>query len=220
MRNLVETMDANLLRAFGIDGAASLSTPEGFVGYAYFGYALLILAIFAVIAGLNITSSEEDSGIMDMVLALPIARWKIVVEKILAYSVMIVGITAFGFIGLLAGNQMASADLRVDTMALVEGSFNIVPGTLLILTLTAFVGTLVRRRIVATSIAGGFVAFSFLLDAVGKAANSDVADSIRQISVFAHYDGSNILLNGLAWGSIPTPVCDRFGTKQRSSRVV
>lgn len=200
--DLLDELDPAMLSAVGIADAASLGTPEGFVGYAFFGYILLVMSVFAVIAGLNVSAVEEESGTMDLVLSLPIPRWQVIAEKLAAYIVMIVGISLLGFIGLLTGNALAPVEVDVSFGRYLEGAFNIIPGSVLILTFTTFVGTLVRRRATAAAIAGGFVVASFLLDAVAKAANSDAADAVSQLSVFAHYNGTQVLVNGLAWGSV------------------
>ncbi|NJL57177.1 hypothetical protein HC928_20100 [bacterium] len=62
--DLLEDLPEGLLSAVGIADAATLGTPEGLVGYAFFGYLLLIMSVFAVIAGLNVSANEEDRGIM------------------------------------------------------------------------------------------------------------------------------------------------------------
>lgn len=198
---VTDTLDPALLRAFGIGDGTSLGTPEGFVGYSFFGFALLILSVFAVIAGLNVSANEEEAGIMDMVLSLPVPRWVVIVEKLLAYTTMIIGILLLSLAGLLVGNALAAPDMQLETSILIEGIINVLPGTLFVLVFTAFVGTLMRRRATAMAIAGVFVVGSYLLDSIGRAANAEVTDALRQLSIFAHYDGSNVLSQGMAVGA-------------------
>jgi len=199
--NLTEALDPSLLRAFGID-PGMLASPEGFIGYSFFGYTLLIMSVFAVLAGLNITANDEDAGIMDVFLSLPIPRWQIVAEKLMAYIVIVFGIMALVFAGLLIGDQIAMQDVNISTGAYLEGVFNVIPGTLLVIAFTAFVATVVKRRGLALAIAGGFVVVSYVLDAMGRAAGGDVADFIREFSIFAHYDGTTILTQGVVIGSV------------------
>jgi len=199
--DMVDTLDPALLRAFGIGGDVSFATPEGFIGYSFFGYMLLILAIFAVIAGLNVSVNEEEGGMMDMLLSLPVPRWVVIVEKLLAYTVMVVGILALGFVGLVIGNQMASDVLRVSTGALFEGVVNILPGTVFILCFTTLVGTIVGRRSTVMAIAGLFVVGSYLVDMIGRAADTEATNVLREFSIFAHYDGGAVLANGIAVGA-------------------
>jgi len=195
---MVDAFDPGMLRAFGISDATMLSSPEGMVGYSFFGFLLLIMSVFAVIAGLNVTSNEEDAGIMNVMLSLPVNRWQVVIEKLLAYTVMLFGICFIMWLGLLAGDQAAALDLALTPADYAEGILNVVPGTLLVMGFTAFVATVVKQRTVAIAIAGVFVAVSYVLDMVGRAAGSDAADAVRDVSIFAHYNGSEILVNGIA----------------------
>ncbi len=197
---IVDTLDPALLRAFGIGGDLSFATPEGFIGYSFFSYMLLIFAIFAVIAGLNVSVNEEEGGMMDMLLSLPIPRWTVIMEKLLAYAVMLLGILLVGLGGLFIGNQIASEALQVSNASLVEGMLNIFPGALFILSLTTFMGAIIGRRTIVMAVAGVFVVGSYLIDMIGRAADTQVTDALRQLSIFAHYDGANVLANGIAVG--------------------
>ncbi|MFW5708998.1 MAG: ABC transporter permease subunit [Chloroflexota bacterium] len=199
---LVEDLPPALVSAIGMSSAAQFATPEGFIGYAYFGFLLLILSVFGVIAGLNVTANEEEGGEMDILLSTPVPRWRVIIEKLAAYSVMVVGITVIGHAGLMVGKAIAPVDFNITDGRLLEGSLNLIPGTLLVIAVTAFLGTLLRRRSTAMAAAGVFVVASYLLDLIGRAANTDVADVIRQVSLFAHYDGTNILSTGLVFGSV------------------
>ncbi|MEQ8672964.1 MAG: ABC transporter permease subunit [Aggregatilineales bacterium] len=198
--DLLDSFDPAMMRAVGITDATSFTTPEGFIGYAFFGFALLVMSVYAVMAGLNITANEEDRGIMDMFLSLPIPRWQVIIEKVLAYSVIIIAICGFAFGGLLIGRQLGSEtfDLAVDKLLI--GTINIIPGTIFVLGFTTFVGVLVRRRTTAMAISGVFVVGSYLLDTIGRAANSETSDAVRQLSIFAHYNGTTVLTDGIALG--------------------
>lgn len=200
--DLVEELPPALVSAIGMQDAASFGTPEGFVGYAYFGFLLLILSVFGVIAGLNVSANEEESGALDVMLSLPVPRWRVIVEKVAAYSLMAVGIVLVGHIGLMVGDSIATIEMNIDAMRYLEGSLSLLPGTWFVIVVTAFLGTVIRRRSTAMAVAGGFVTASYMLDMVGRAAQSDVADAIRQVSYFAHYNGSEVLSEGLAIGSI------------------
>lgn len=199
-KEITEGFNPEFLAAFGID-STSFSSVAGLVGYSFFGYLLLMISIFSVIAGLNISANDEDNGIMDMVLSLPVKRWQVIVEKLAAYTVMLIGILVIAFVGLMIGRSMSTLEVDITIGRFVEGLLNVLPGAILVMCFTAFIGTLVRRRSLAVAIAGSFVVVSYLLDGIGRAANSDIADAIRQASIFAHYDGTKILETGIAWGT-------------------
>src|SRR5258706_11183317 len=105
---LLKSMPSFLINAMGGGDAASLATPEGFIAYGFFGWIMLVLATYGVLAGLNITANEEDRGILDVLLSLPVPRWRGIIKKFLAYTVVVIGVVALGFFVLWAGGQGSS----------------------------------------------------------------------------------------------------------------
>lgn len=196
--NLTESLGEEVTRAMGI---SDLSSPEGFLGYAFFGYILLVLAVYMVISGLNVTAVEEENGEMDLLLSLPVPRWKVVLEKVLAYIVLLLGILGIGFIAVLIGDEFGQLDTGISFSRYLEAMINVIPGAMLILTVTVFAGTLVKRRATAVAIAGVFVVASYLLDLVANLINTDASDAFGQLSIFRHYGGNDILRTGIDGGS-------------------
>lgn len=206
--------DANILKQYGeiakafppaimqlLGGdAASLATPEGFLAYGYFGYLLLIFAVYAIMAGLNVTANDEDAGIMDTVLSLPLPRWRLLLEKTLAYALLVIGIVAISFIGLFIGMQFSA--LAVDGSRLLQATFNMIPAALLILGFTVLAGALFRSKGTATAIAAVFVVGSYVLNFLGQAASGTIFDQLRRLSFFNYYDHQGVILHGLAWGNV------------------
>jgi len=196
---LMKNMPPAMMAMFGAD-AASMATPEGFIGLEFFSYSLLVTAIFAVTAGLDMTANEEDAGIMDVLLSLPLVRWRVIVEKFLAYLLMLVVIILVMTVGLTVGNQ-ASA-IKIDVPKLLQSGLNILPGTLLMMAFTTFIAVLVRSKGTATGIAAVFVIGSYFLNSLGEAASGTIIDQLRAFSFFHYFDYNGVMLNGLNWGNI------------------
>lgn len=199
-REIVETMPPILLQAFGISDADTLATPEGFLSYGFFTYAILILAVYAVIAGLNITANEEDSGIMDVVLTLPVKRWQIVVEKFAAYALLLVVILLVSAVGIVAGELIS--DFEVDDAVVAQSFINTYPPVVLMLAFTAFVATVVRRRGTASVIAIVFIVGSYFVNFVGRAASGSIAESLANASFFYYADTEAIIRDGLVLSNV------------------
>jgi ABC-2 type transport system permease protein len=196
-----KSLPEGVLEMFGMSDIASIGTPEGFIGYSFFGYILLVLAVYSVIAGLNVSAVDEDNNSMDMLLSLPLPRWHIITEKVLAYSVMAVGIALFAFIGFLFGAQIASDKVNLSWERYLIGTLSIVPGTIFMLAVTAFIGTLVRRRSNAAVLAGGFIFASYVLNVVGGISNTSFAETMKGFSFFAYLNTSTALTDGVAIAS-------------------
>lgn len=201
MAELMETLPPFLTQALGGGDAAFMATPEGYLALQYFGYMMLIFAVYAVVGGLNVTANDEDRGILDVFLSLPIPRWQLVLEKFLGFALLIIGVVVISFGGMWLGIILTPA-LSVDMGKIVAATINIVPGSLFMLAFTLFVAAVVRRRTHAMAIAAVLVVGSYFLDAIGRAAPGTVVDTLRFFSFYRYYDGSTVLQYGLSFGNI------------------
>ncbi len=201
MAQLMETLPPALLSMFGGADIEFMATPEGYMSFRFFSFFPIMLGIYAVTAGLNVTANDEEQGILDVVLSLPLARWRIIVEKILAYILLIVAILLVTFVGFwLAVVMTPSVEIRMGRMA--EGMVNVLPSVLLILGFTILVSTLVRRRNQAAALAAMFVASSYLIDALGEGTSGSFLDNLRALSFYNYYDSTNVIRSGLIWGNM------------------
>ncbi len=189
-----------LMQLFGGD-VASMATPEGFLAYGYFGYLLLIFAIYAILSGLNITANDEDSGIMDMVLSLPLPRWRLVLEKFLAYCLLVIGDYRVVLSG-VCSSVRSSRLLKIDSGRLLQATLNIIPSMLMMLGFTALAGALFRSKGTATAVAAFFVVGSYVLNFLGVAASGTFFDQVKALSFFTYYDHQGVILHGLSVGNI------------------
>ncbi len=199
VQSLMTSMPA-VVKALGMEDAAQMATPDGFISAGYFGRVILILAVYCVLAGLNITVNEEDAGIMDMLLSLPLPRWRIILEKFVAYVLMMVVIVSMGFVGIYLSG--VSSTIQVDTRKLIVGSINLLPSMLLMLAITTFSGTLFRRKNQATAAAAFVIIGSYVLDFVASAASESPIARLRTISFFTYYDNAHVMQTGLNAGSV------------------
>lgn len=193
---IMESLPPALLGIFGISDARLFTSVEGFVTGAYVTYAMLILSVFAVMAGLNITANEEDSGVMDVVLALPVSRMAIIIEKFIAYAVLSLGIIAFCIVIPLLG--IIIFNVEADVGKIVLSTLNIYPGILLIISVTCLIGTIVRRRMTAMGLSAGFVIVSYFVNFLGESASETFAATLQQLSLFNHTNSESIILDAFS----------------------
>jgi len=203
MADLMESLPPIFLQMFGgSSDPAFLSTPQGYLNFRFFSLLPLFLAVYAVAAGLGISANEEDQGILDMVLSLPVPRWRLVVERFLAYTVMLCGILVFSFVGLWIGTLMTPL-FAVPASMLLVATFSALPLLLAMVAFAALMGTIWRRRGQAVVASSAFVVGAYVLDTLGKAATESVLNQISQLSVFRYYDTTSILQGGdPAWGNL------------------
>ena len=114
MESFNEIMDLAIYQAMGINMAGF----EGYVASTVTNLIPVILAVYAVINGTGTLAGEEDSGRLEMIVALPIPRWQIVAVKALAVGValgLILAITSAG-----AALTLVSIGGQVDTLSLIH----------------------------------------------------------------------------------------------------
>ena len=97
---MADLADLELYQAMGV----SLGTFPDFVGSILLIFLPLVAAIFAIINGTGTLAGEEEDGRLEMVVTLPLPRWKIVAAKALALSIssfIIILLVAIVSIGVL-----------------------------------------------------------------------------------------------------------------------
>jgi ABC-2 type transport system permease protein len=205
MAAFLESMPPIILRAVGVGNDLTFfTTPDGFVATGFFGKSLLLLAAYPIVMGLRVTVNEEDSGTIDMLLSLPVPRWRVILEKFLAYAMTLVVIVALLFVSLWAGTVVSGVKLNMERVALT--TLNILPSMLLILAFTLFIGALIGRKRLAVGIVTAFVIGSFMLDIVGAVGKGSFAEQLRALSFFSYYDSTGVMQSGWCGRVIPLAV--------------
>jgi ABC-2 type transport system permease protein len=110
MSNFYEILDLDFYRAMGI----SMASFEGYLASTVTNLMPLILCIYAVINGTGTLAGEEDSGRLELIVALPIPRWQIVAVKAVALGVALFLILTIAATG--ASLTLVAIGSQVDTM--------------------------------------------------------------------------------------------------------
>ena len=177
-------------------GFADVATPEGFLQaevFAFTGPAALI-AVTAVI-GARALAGEEVRGTMDVLLANPIARSKVVVEKALAMVAHALLLGVITFAGTAAGSLLAGLGVPLVNIAAIS--------TLLALVSLVFGGVaLVVGAATGQVKKAGYGAAGVTLVAYLASALLPLAENLAgyaRWSPFHYYLGGDPLTEGLDW---------------------
>ncbi len=181
--------------------AAYAATPEGYVSAEFFSWIIFLLVIYAVIAGIRITITDEEDGNLDLVLSLPLPRWQLIVEQFLAYIVLIGVICILAFLGLLSG-QLAVDALSVSLFRLFEAALNFMPFAIVVLAMTLFLSTVMRRRSMVTRFASILVVGAYILEFFGRmAGEQSIVHQVSKFSFYHYYDPVAVMQFGWQWGN-------------------
>ena len=143
----------------------AVETPEGYATWHTVGLLPPLLAIWAVLAGADIVRGEEERGVLDLVLATPHARWRVLAEKLAGLGVAGLLIAALTGLGVVAGEGFGG--LAVDVGGAVLTGINIGLAALVYGLLALVLAQFLARR-VTVALAGALLAAGYLLDASSR----------------------------------------------------
>lgn len=190
------------LRGLFAGGELDIASPAGYLNSQVFALmAPLILLIFAVGAGADAVAGEEERGTLDFLLAHPLRRRHYVVQRVLALTALVAGLSAV----LLATVWLGSlaVDLEIGFGRLVAASASVGLLALLFGVLALAAGSVWPGRARAIAVAAGVAVAAWLLDGLGQAV--DVLDAWRPLSPYYQAIGRNPLREGapwLGWGAL------------------
>lgn len=179
-------------------GDMDWTTPQGFLGIELFSWIPMILAVYAVMFGINITGGEEIHGTIDILLSTPTPRWQVIAEKFLAYIVgvlFILGTTVIGmFIGIVFTPQMQPA-----ASVIAWGMLNLMPTMLFIGALALLLSTLLRSPGQAGGIVAGIIIASYFLNSIADMTNNAVMKGLQLVSFYKYYAPLAVASGGINW---------------------
>lgn len=161
-------------------------------------YGPLVVAATAITAAAATTAGEEEDGVLGVVLAHPIPRSRLVLEKAAAVAVSVLGIALGTWLGLLLGVAVAGGGIgfgKLVALAVHLAFFGLATGALA-LALAAATG----RRAVASGGAAAVVVLGYLVN--GFAPLVDSVEWLKYLSLFHYYEGHDPLSAGIDIGDL------------------
>jgi ABC-2 type transport system permease protein len=182
LQRIVNSMPA-AMKAFSGDLSAFTSAP-GYLQGELFAVALpILLVVYGVGRGSDAIAGEEERGQLEMILAEPISRVRVVLEKAGALVLGLVALGLVAFMTIAAGGAALSMELsRTRLLTAVTGTaiFGFAMGALALA-----VGGLTGRKAVATGVPAGLVVVTWLLEGIARL--TDTAEWALPLSPFHHY---------------------------------
>ena len=192
--DLSDALPEALLAAFG---GGDMSTPEGWYQLESFGMMAPIAVMAAtVMIGGRALAGEEENRTMGLLLANPIRRSTVVLEKTLAMVIAGLVVGFWTFAGVAAGSLLGGLGMSIGNIAAVSLLLTLLGLAFgaLALCLSAATG----RVPVAIYGAVGLALVFFLLNAFLPF--SDRLGGWAKVSPFYYYLSSDPLVNGMHWG--------------------
>ena len=173
----------------------SYATAPGFVSAEFFSWIPVLLIIYAVVQGTGAIAGEEGSGTIDLLMAQPVARSTMVLQKCLAFCAGAVLVVALGFVGFAVSIPFISIDIALSDAAVA--SANLLPITLLFFTFSLWLGAVAASRGMAAGAAVAVATATYFVNSL--ASGVDQLSGLRYASPFYYYGAGLPLVKGIDW---------------------
>jgi len=180
--------------------AGDLTTPAGYLGGSVYGLLVpLLVAVFMIAAGARSIAGDEDAGTIDLVLAHPVSRPRLALQRLggaLTAMAVVTAVLSGALVPLRGAFELG--DVPVSgflAMNLQLALFGAVFGTL------AFaIGAATGSRGVALGASAAVAVLGYLANSVFPQLTA--LEWTRSVSVFHWYLGGEPLTNGVQWGGV------------------
>jgi ABC-2 type transport system permease protein len=183
--------DLSIYQAMGVE----IGSFEGFIGSTVVLFVPIILGIYVIITSTQTLAGEEDSGTLELVLAMPLHRWQIVSMKALALAVTSLLILVIAGLGnaLVLQAIKATVEVNVTAIQLFVAVLNGWPITLAFAMMGLFLGAfLPSRRTAALTLTVVFIASYF---GENLTALVQSLDAVKPFSLFTYFDSSTTVFS-------------------------
>jgi len=196
LTKLVQSYPGTLKAFIGFGGVVDYSTGIGYLGIELFSLMLPALLIAAgVMAAARAIAAEEEQQTLDLLLANPISRTRLLLEKAAALFVQLVLLAAVLFVALAVSTSLAGMDVTVAHLAAGAAAAALL--ALLFGMLALAVGAATGKRGLALAVAGGAAVAAYLANALCSLVGA--LAPLRQASPFYQYSVVDPLRHGLVF---------------------
>lgn len=168
---------------------ASLTTLEGYVTSQLLAFMPVILSIYGILAAVSMVTGEVDTGTIYFLMAHPVSRERVIVQKYLALVLSIVVICLLMGIGLWLGGITIGEGLPFANWMLA--AINVIPITLFYSSLAFLLACALRSRGIAIAIATALAVVGFILN--GLAPLVEGLNDYRELTIYYLFTASKPL---------------------------
>jgi ABC-2 type transport system permease protein len=191
MAAALEAYPQGLLDALGF---TDITSPAGYLGSTTYGIlGPILMIIFAASMGTRAIAGEEDAGRLDVLLAHPVERWQVVVQRA---GAVLVAVTLAGlvvFIAMVAIRGVAGLEaVRVENLAAATVQLVLLATVFGFLALAT--GAVTGSRGVTWGVVAIVAVLTYFANTLGPAV--DALAWSQQISPFFYFSGGRPLAEG------------------------
>ena len=192
---LLESMPRSMMSFFGSSEVADLLSPAGFVNARVnASIGSVVLAVFAISLGTSAIAGEEDRRTMDLILATPTPRQRIVLARFGAMVTLVAMVAAGIALVMIVANPIV--DLGFSIGEILASNIELALAALVFGSLALAVGGLTGQRGLTIGIAAGVTVATFFIN--GLAQLVEWLQGPQKLTPFYWLQRSDPLSNGLS----------------------
>ena len=189
-----------IYQAMGISG---MNTLEGYASSTIVQFIPILLSIYALINGTATLAGEEDNGTLELMVALPLARWQIMTVKAIAMVIATLIIALLAALGAVAVFMAIKGQVET-TMTAMDLFWAVMSGwplALALMMISFFLGAyLPSRRLASVAATLVFIA-SYFGNSVANL--TEQLEPLRPIFLFSYLNVSpQVFTEGVNWGDV------------------
>lgn len=186
MQEQLQAFDIESIAIYQAMGISSMNTLEGYASSTIVQFIPILLGIYALINGTATLAGEEDNGTLELLVAMPLARWQIVTIKAVAMviaTLLIALMAALGAVGVFLAikGQIETTMTAIDLFWAVMSGW---PLALALMMISLFLGAYLPSRRIASVVATLVFIVSYFGNSVANL--TDQLEPLRPIFLFSY----------------------------------
>jgi ABC-2 type transport system permease protein len=199
LNKMVQDYPEGLKAFIAFGGDVDYLSGAGYLGSELFSFMVpLLLLVAAIGAGARAIAGEEERGKLDLLLANPISRRRLVVDKLAALAAEVAVLALVLYLSLVIGSEAVSMNVSASHLAAATASAALL--ALAFGAIALLVGAATGHRAAAAGVAAAGAVAAYLVNSL--AALVDFLEPARKASPFYHYVASDPLRHGLGPGHV------------------
>jgi len=190
MQEVIDSMPTGVAQALGYD---KIGSAPGYIGATVFGLlAPILMLVFGISTGARLIAGEEEAGSLELELAHPVSRMRLVGERWLAVALNI----ALLVIPVILASALLIIGLDLDVRLgnLLAISAGLLLFALAFASLSFAIGAATGRRAVALGATSALAVMAYLANGIGPQIQGGAW--METVSPWGWYLGNDPLMNG------------------------
>jgi beta-exotoxin I transport system permease protein len=196
LNQLVKDYPEALKEFLSFGGEVDYTSGAGYLGSELFSFMVpLLLLVASIGAGARALAGEEERGTLDLLLANPVSRRRVLLEKLGALVVEVVALGSVLWAALWIGGR--ATDMKVSGAHLGAGSAAAVLLAVAFGALALFLGAVSGRRALAAGLSAAVAVAAYMVNSLAPLVSG--LEPLRKVSPLYHYTAGDPLRHGLDW---------------------